>query len=96
MKNVRKGGSHDYPSYEKQEKYLIEHGEASESERITRCVLGKVANLSCQKYSSNVIEKILVCATPSVRGEIVDEIATSPDLHNLLHDKVGSMELVDT
>lgn len=26
MKNVRKGGSHDYPSYEKQEKYLIEHG----------------------------------------------------------------------
>ncbi len=43
-----------------------------------------------------MIEKILVCATPSVRGEIVDEIATSPDLHNLLHDKVGSMELVDT
>lgn len=25
MKNVRKGGSHDYPSYEKQEQYLIEH-----------------------------------------------------------------------
>ncbi|KNB42840.1 RNA-binding protein [Blastocystis sp. subtype 4] len=70
--------------------YLIEHGEASESERITRCVLGKVANLSCQKYSSNVIEKILVCATPSVRGEIVDEIATSPDLHNLLHDKFAN------
>ena len=26
MKNVRKGGSHDYPSYERQEQYLIEHG----------------------------------------------------------------------
>ena len=79
--------------YESQ--YLIEHGEASESERITRCVLGKVSNLSCQKYSSNVIEKILVCATPPVRGEIVNEIATSPDLHNLLHDKVVSAKHID-
>lgn len=26
MKNVRKGGSHDYPSYERQEQYLAEHG----------------------------------------------------------------------
>lgn len=57
--------------------------------------MGKVSNLSCQKYSSNVIEKILTCATSSVRGEIVNEIATSPDLHNLLHDKVYLVSLFD-
>ena len=67
---------------------MIENGKSSESERITRCVLGKVSDLSCQKYSSNVIEKILTCATSSVRGEIVKEIATSPQLRDLLHDKV--------
>lgn len=26
MKNVRKGGSHDYPGYEKQEQFYLEHG----------------------------------------------------------------------
>ncbi|KAK8806494.1 hypothetical protein WA588_003061 [Blastocystis sp. NMH] len=70
--------------------YLIEKGEPSESERITRCVLGKVSELSRQKYSSNVIEKILTCAKPAVRGEIVNEIATSPNLRELLHDKFAN------
>ena len=68
---------------------MIEHGKETESERITRCVLGQVADLSCQKYSSNVIEKIICCATDGIRGEIVKEIASSSRLRELLHDKVG-------
>lgn len=72
--------------------YLIEHGEKEESERITRCVLGRVAELSRQKYSSNVIEKILMYATESVRGEIVKEITDYPSLRTLLHDKVSAEE----
>ncbi|KAM7454844.1 hypothetical protein BLSTO_04396 [Blastocystis sp. subtype 1] len=70
--------------------YLIEHGQTEEAERITRCVLGRVSELSCQKYSSNVIEKILSCATTSVRGEIIVEIANSSKLRDLLHDKYAN------
>ena len=53
-------------------------------------MLGRVSELSCQKYSSNVIEKILSCATTSVRGEIIVEIANSSKLRDLLHDKYAN------
>ena len=69
--------------------YLIEKGEDSEKERIARCVLGKVVDLSCQKYSSNVIEKILLYAPESVRSEVVMELAECPNLRNILHHDVG-------
>ena len=58
-------------------------------ERIARCVLGKVVDLSCQKYSSNVIEKILLYAPESVRSEVVMELAECPNLRNILHHDVG-------
>ena len=61
----------------------------SEKERIARCVLGKVVDLSCQKYSSNVIEKILLYAPESVRSEVVMELAECPNLRNILHHDVG-------
>ena len=60
-----------------------------EKERIARCVLGKVVDLSCQKYSSNVIEKILLYAPESVRSEVVMELAECPNLRNILHHDVG-------
>ena len=69
---------------------MIEHGKTEEADRITRCVLGRVSELSCQKYSSNVIEKILSCATTNVRGEIIVEIANSAKLRELLHDKYAN------
>lgn len=70
--------------------YLIEKGKESEKERIARCVLGKVVALSCQKYSSNVIEKILLFAPESVRNEVVAELAECPKLRDVLHDIVGT------
>lgn len=68
--------------------FLIEKGKPSEKERIARCVLGKVVSLSCEKYSSNVIEKILLFAPDSVRNEVVKELAECPNLRDILHHNV--------
>lgn len=52
-------------------------------------MLGRVAELSRQKYSSNVIEKILAYASVDVQGAIINELANDSNLRDLLHDKVG-------
>ena len=51
-------------------------------------VWGHVEQLSKQKYSSNVIEKSLKFSTEELRGKIIEELANSDQLRELLHQDV--------
>merc|ERR1712130_998591 len=51
---------------------------------------GSLANLSVQKFSSNVIEKCLVKADDRVRVALIDELSAEETLTKLLQDPYGN------
>ena len=53
-----------------------------------RQAFGHVVEYSCQKYSSNVIEKIIGLADEPVRYQIICEIVGSPHFPAILHHNV--------
>ncbi|CBK21935.2 uncharacterized protein [Blastocystis hominis] len=65
--------------------FVLERGRPEERELLTRSVFGHVVEYSCQKYSSNVIEKVIVLADEQVRYQIICEIVGSPHFPAILH-----------
>ena len=77
--------------------FVLERGRPEERELLTRSVFGHVVEYSCQKYSSNVIEKVIVLADEQVRYQIICEIVGSPHFPAILHHNVraeGSVHCV--
>ena len=72
---------------------MLERGRPEERELLTRSVFGHVVEYSCQKYSSNVIEKVIVLADEQVRYQIICEIVGSPHFPAILHHNVGGSAL---
>ena len=55
-------------------------------------MVGKVIALACQKYSSNVIEKVLLLGSPQMQSCILSELCSAPDetLCSLLCDQYAN------
>lgn len=53
-------------------------------------MLGSIAELSVQKFSSNVVEKCLRAASPELAEKFVHELIQSRTLHTLLLDSYGN------
>lgn len=53
-------------------------------------MLGSIADLSVQKFSSNVVEKCLRAASPELAEKFVHELVQSRTLHTLLLDSYGN------
>ncbi len=71
--------------------YVLELGQASASGVIMRCLLGHYAELSMQKFSSNVVEKCLkLGGMDTEREAIIREMVVSPLLARLLQDSYGN------
>jgi hypothetical protein len=51
---------------------------------------GKVAELSRQKFSSNVIEKCIRCADMSTKRIMIEELMNSDELEKLMRDSYGN------
>ena len=67
---------------------MIKEGSSEESRRFCRHIIGRVAELSQQKCSSNVVEQAIQYAEEGVRDEIIDEVITSPFFHDMQLDEV--------
>lgn len=52
--------------------------------------LGHMPRLSSQKFSSNVIEKCIQAAEPSLRNKLIEEIVNSRELEQLLQDSYAN------
>jgi len=73
--------------------YVLEFGVADYSAKVMRRLMGSYAELSVQKFSSNVVEKCLKLGGRSLndtRDMLVREIMTSPQLPRLLQDPYGN------
>lgn len=75
--------------------FVLEHGSDKERARLIQTAFGKIVDYSCQKYSSNVIEKIIVLGDENVRYRIIEEIITSPHFPAVLHHSVGIGQACD-
>lgn len=72
--------------------YVLELGQREASAGIMRTLAGHVAELSMQKFSSNVVEKCLkLGGLDSDRDAVVRELAGSPLLGRLLQDSYGNV-----
>jgi hypothetical protein len=58
--------------------------------RIIRQLLHNIAPLSCNKFSSNVIEKCFKTASPDVRQLLIDEVTDPHALPRLVTDSFGN------
>jgi len=66
--------------------YILDQNEPRFSSPMCHMFIGKISALSRQKFSSNVVEKCLRIAEPSVRSIMIQEIVTSPDFERLADD----------
>jgi hypothetical protein len=66
--------------------YVLDLKQASLTLRVIQSLHGAVAELSLQKFSSNVIEKCLTCGDRKVIGLIAAELQTTNSFGTLLHD----------
>ena len=53
-------------------------------------LLGKISQLSIQKFSSNVIERCLEKADPQIKTLYIEEITNSDKLSNLIRNSYGN------
>ncbi|KAH6642427.1 armadillo-type protein [Boeremia exigua] len=51
---------------------------------------GKIAELSMQKFSSNVIEKCIRCAEMSTKAAMIEELVDAEQLERLMRDSYGN------
>ncbi|KAF2640780.1 ARM repeat-containing protein [Massarina eburnea CBS 473.64] len=51
---------------------------------------GKIAELSKQKFSSNVIEKCMRCADPDTKAMMIEELMDPNELEKLMRDSYGN------
>ncbi|EME85772.1 uncharacterized protein MYCFIDRAFT_150818 [Pseudocercospora fijiensis CIRAD86] len=66
--------------------YILDLSEPCFTEPLCRAFYGEIPALSRQKFSSNVIEKCIRCASVETRREIVREIMPPQTLEKLLRD----------
>lgn len=71
--------------------YVLELGQTESSRAVMEHLVGHYAELSMQKFSSNVVEKCLKlgCLDPE-RQVIIRELVTTPLLPRLLQDSYGN------
>ncbi|KAF2858487.1 ARM repeat-containing protein [Piedraia hortae CBS 480.64] len=70
--------------------YILDLSEPTFTEPLCRSFLGNVAFLSKQKFSSNVVEKCIRCASDETRRAIVQEIVNPAELNGLLRDSFAN------
>lgn len=58
---------------------MLEHGKPHERSEIIRQLIGKIVEMSQQKFASNVIEKCLSFGTAEERQTLVHEMLGSTD-----------------
>lgn len=73
--------------------YVLDHCSDSEVNLIVARPLGRLANLSRQKFSSNVIEKCLEKANNELCQQYVDELCQPVVIRELLHDQYANYVL---
>ena len=66
--------------------YILDLKQPALTLQVARALEGSLAELSLQKFSSNVIEKCLTCGEPQVVGLVARELLEAPALASLLHD----------
>ena len=70
--------------------YILDLSEPAFTEPLCRSFKNNVALLSKQKFSSNVIEKCLRCASPETRRLLIQEINNPTELERLLRDSFAN------
>ncbi|ORY64431.1 armadillo-type protein [Pseudomassariella vexata] len=70
--------------------YIIDLNESTFTEPLVVMFTGKVAQLSRHKFSSNVIEKCLRCASDGGRDMMVNELLNGGEMDRLLRDSFGN------
>ncbi|KAL2149393.1 hypothetical protein VTH82DRAFT_8044 [Thermothelomyces myriococcoides] len=70
--------------------YIIDLNEASFTEPLVKQFEGRIAQLSKHKFSSNVVEKCLRCASDESRDMIVGELLAPGEIERLLRDSFGN------
>lgn len=71
--------------------YVLELGQAESSAAVMKALEGRFAELSMQKFSSNVVEKCLkLGGVDSEREALAKELVASPLLPRLLQDAYGN------
>ena len=66
--------------------YIFDQGETSFSQLLCKTFLGHVAELSKQKFSSNVIEKCIRIADDTTKHELIEEIILTPEFERIADD----------
>lgn len=67
----------------------MQHGSREQAVQVGRSVLGHVVEYCCQKYSSNVVERVILLGDEDLSEAIVMEIVQCSHLELLLHHDVG-------
>ncbi|KAI0806509.1 armadillo-type protein [Xylaria sp. FL0064] len=70
--------------------YIIDLNEASFTEPIAQKFLGQIVTLSRHKFSSNVIEKCLRCASEESKDRMISELLVPGEMDRLLKDSFGN------
>ena len=70
--------------------YILDLGESYFTTRMCYTFYGKIALLSKQKFSSNVIEKCLRMADPVVRNDMILEMLRNNELEKMLRDSFAN------
>lgn len=70
--------------------YILDLGETYFTTRMCYTFYGKIALLSKQKFSSNVMEKCLRMADPIVRNEMIQEMFKNNELEKMLRDSFAN------
>ena len=73
--------------------YLFQVCNASLTEPLARCLLGHVVHLAMQKFSSNVIEKSLLHATPQLQSAVLNELASPDTILTVMQDPFANYVL---
>ncbi|KAI0472480.1 ARM repeat-containing protein [Xylaria cf. heliscus] len=70
--------------------YIIDLNEPSFTEPLATRFLGKIGMLSRHKFSSNVVEKCLRCASEEAKDRMVNELLVPGEMERLLKDSYGN------
>ncbi|KAF3161030.1 hypothetical protein TWF106_002013 [Orbilia oligospora] len=70
--------------------YILDLGEPELAEPMIHKFLGRIIELSMQKFSSNVIEKCIRVSSKETRALMVKEIVNPPELEKLIRDSYAN------
>lgn len=70
--------------------YVLENAIGDEGDRIICQLRGRLVELSTQKFSSNVVEKCLAHASPTLLEPLIDELCERDVTRELLNDSYGN------